>query len=57
MQVGGEPAFAFWGLAGTAVLVMGGGESARARGGAWERVVANGEVVVSESTVTWEVQT
>ena len=31
---------------------MGGGESARAKGGAWERVVEDGEVVVSKSTVT-----
>ena len=32
---------------------MGGGESARAKGGAWERVVEDGEVVVSyRSTVT-----
>ena len=30
-----------------AVLAMGGGESARAKGGAWERVVEDGEVVVS----------
>jgi hypothetical protein len=31
---------------------MGGGESARTKGGAWERVVEDGEVVVSSSTVT-----
>ena len=35
----------FGGL-GTAVLAMGGGASARAKGGAWERVVEDGEVVV-----------
>ena len=42
--MGGEPALR--GL-GTAVLAMGGGESARAKGGTWERVVEDGEVVVS----------
>ena len=32
------------GVLGTAVLAMGGGESAKAKGGAWERVVEDGEV-------------
>ena len=30
---------------------MGGGEPARAKGGAWERVVEDGELVVGGSTV------
>ena len=30
---------------------MGGGESARAKGGAWESVVEDGELVVGGSTV------
>ena len=48
----------FGGL-GTAVLAMGGGECARAKGGAWERVVEDGELVVGGSTVgcAWEVHT
>ena len=33
------------------MLAMGGGESARAKGGAWERVVEDGELVVGGSTV------
>ena len=37
---------------GTAVLGRGGGESARANGGGWERVVEDGEVVVGCSAVT-----
>ena len=46
--MGGEPVLA--GL-GTAVLARGGGESARAKGGAWESVVEDGELVVGGSTV------
>ena len=34
-----------WGVRECAVLAMGGGESARAKGGAWERVVEDGELV------------
>ena len=46
--MGGEPTL---GGLGTAVLAMGGGESARAKVGAWERVVEDGELVVGGSTV------
>ena len=40
----------FGGL-GSAVLGRGGGESARAKGGAWKTVVEDGELVVGGSTV------